>query len=200
MNAAEEIPMEEQTPEDLAAIAASFAEGSSDELPPLTVTVLRIWQEILGNIEESRQERISPTLAARVVRAWSNMTIQEVPQYWALYYDLLESARTRLHNVLSAHPDAIDQVENDAEENREVYLEVAFEWNDLLARMDEQWNCTDPEAHLQLAALTDVAGFLTGPNGLFDALSQPQVGFEFTEADQAALAKRLGEAAAGRKS
>ncbi len=194
MNANPELP-EELTDEDLAAIQASLSEG---EVPAMTNTLLKIWQEILSNIETSREERITPIIANRVVGTWTKLEYSDVPAYWELYYDLMTDLRGILLDEIASDPECLNNIEDDAIDNRERYLNILFGWSDRIAEWEEQWECTSPRAHIELAAIADVARFFVGPEGLTEGLSQPQLGFSFDDDDRIALQERLLEAAAGR--
>ena len=65
------------TEEDLAAIAASFAEG---DVPALTHTVLEIWENLLSNIEEARKERVTPVVANRIITNYPKLV--DEPLHW----------------------------------------------------------------------------------------------------------------------
>ena len=192
----ENTTVEGLTEEDLAAIAASFAEG---DVPALTHTVLEIWENLLSNIEEARKERVTPVVANRIITNYPKLEFSDIPAYWNEYYDLMTEMRTILRTVIASKEDCFKHIEDDATENRELYLELLFQWSDQIARWEETWDCMDPKAALKLAAIADVAAVFMGQTGITEALSQPQVGFSFDDDARVALAKRLEEAAEERK-
>lgn len=186
---------EELTQEDIEAIAASFAEG---EVPKLTHTILEIWRDLLSNIEVAREERVTPVIANRVITSYPKLNYADVPAYWDLYYDLMTELRDILDDQIATDDEALSNVEDDAVANRKHYVELLFAWSDRIAQWEEQWDATSPRAAIELAAIADVASMFMGQTGMTEALSQPQVGFEFNDDDRVALQQRLVEAAAGR--
>ena len=180
---------EELTEEDLQAIAASLGEG--EEVQPLDYTILKVWKEILSNIEAGQAERISPVVANNILSQWQRLNFGDLQLYWELYHRVLAGYREVFHEILKANPDAIDQVENDATENRAVYFEIIKEWTRYARAQETEWDVSDRHAGVKLAAMLDASKFFFGPMGIIQQLLQPQVGFEWDEADQIALEDAL---------
>lgn len=186
---------EQLTPEDEAAIIASLTEGDT---PTLSHTVLEIWSEILSNLETEEKSRTSPVVATRIVRSWPGMQYRDIPRYWELYYTLMREMRDALMAVIRSDEDCFSHVEDDAEENRDLYLEVLFQWSDIVGQWEENWDLQSEDAVAHVAAIADCGAFFIGEQGLAAHLSQEQVGFRYTEEDRVALTQRLTEAADAR--
>lgn len=176
---------------DLEAIAASFAEG---EAPVMTHTLLEIWNDLLSNAELGVEEHISPMLANSIISKWDRLEFSDIPAYWALYHELMIELRDILHDVIATDPDCYKHVEDDGVENRKLYMEVLFGWTDRINQWEEQWDCTDPRAAIELAAIADVARMFTGQTGIVEHLSQPQMNFTFGDDERTELAERLAAA------
>ena len=189
----------ELTEEEMQAIQDSLQFDPEDLNKPLEHTVLKMWQEVLKNIEEEEKGRITPAIATHVVSSWPKLSYSEVGAYFSYYYALMKELREDLNEVIASDPECLDRVEDDAIENRELYLEIAFLWSDRIQQWDEAWDWEAPDAHVQIAAIADVSAVFIGQTGLLQHLSQPQVNFQMTEEDREALTARLQEAAKGRE-
>lgn len=130
-------------------------------------SLLRVWKEILSNIEQSAEERIDLGLAGRLVRNWPQLSFQDIPTYHRLYHELLQECRGPLIEALDTYPDAIDiPVEEDLSENEHIYRDLLVSWNLIISDKAEKWDVTDPESHIQFAVIFDVQAFLLDSRGL----------------------------------
>ncbi len=156
---------------------------------PITHTLLEIWREVLSNVEGSKAEKVTPIIANRIVGSWPKLSIQDTPAYHVLYHDFLLAARDILEAEIKSDPEALNNTEDDAVENRQHYLNLLLEWQVEIMRWEAEWDAAADDAHISLAAIADAAAFITGQNGLLNHLSS--INFEFTDADQQDLADLL---------
>jgi len=160
-------------------------------------TCLEVWSQVLGNVEKVSKEKVQAHVANKIVHSWPKISFQETPRYHALYHEMLLEAEQALKGILKKYPKAfknrgdVGAEDSDAVANRDAYVDVMFEWNMLLNRHEHAWDAAHPESHIQIAVFADAFAFLLGEQGLIQHLGQPQVGFQFTEADQQALQERL---------
>jgi hypothetical protein len=183
---------ENTSPEELPELPKELQEEVDAALctaPELTHTVLEVWASVLSNIESNEGEHISPRYANSIVSNWPKLTFQEVKAYTLQYFAYLKALRELLSEVIAQNPSALENVENDAEDNREHYLELIGGWQELIERWELAWESTDPDSHVTLAALADATSFFVGSQGLVEHLSQ--IGFQFTDEDREALRLRL---------
>jgi hypothetical protein len=159
------------------------------QAPELTHTILEIWASVLSNIESNEGEHISPRYANSIVSNWPRLSFQEVSEYTRQYFTFLKALRDLLTEVIAQNPSALENVENDAEENREHYLELIGGWQELIERWELDWNSDAEDSHVTLAALADATSFFVGAQGLVEHLSQ--INFQFTDEDREALRLRL---------
>ena len=152
-------------------------------------TLLATWKELLSNIEASRDEPITIQLAARVLANWPKISVQEVAEYFEIYHELLLEMRAAFEIVLAAHPKAIKRVEDDAEVNRDVYIEILTEWQKTALGWELDWDVTAENAHIQMGAIVDATNFFLSQKGLVAHFDTIQLRFE--EADSVALAAEL---------
>ena len=167
---------------------------------PVEHTLLRVWSEVLSNIDKVAAEKVSPVIANKIVSSWPKLSFQDVPRYHDLYHAMLRLYRDELQQIIDDNPGALKhtapagQEGSDAIENRAIYLEVLFQWHMINVRLEKNWNASDPDSHVQIAAIADSAAFTIGPNGLTQHLAQPQVGFNWGDEDQQALQERVLQA------
>jgi hypothetical protein len=184
---------ENPTPvEELPELPADLQEEVNRELgqaPELTHTILEVWASVLSNIESNEGEHISPRYANSIVSNWPRLTFQEVSEYTRQYFTFLKALRDILTAEIDKNPAALERVENDAEENREHYLELIGGWQELIERWEQDWDSDAPDSHVTLAALADATSFFVGAQGLVEHLSQ--INFQFTDEDREALRLRL---------
>jgi hypothetical protein len=184
---------ENPTPvEELPELPADLQEEVNRELgqaPALTHTILEVWASVLSNIESNEGEHISPRYANSIVSNWPRLTFQEVSEYTRQYFTFLKALRDLLTAEIAKNPAALERVENDAEENREHYLELIGGWQELIEEWEQNWDSDAPDSHVTLAALADATSFFVGAQGLVEHLSQ--INFQFTDEDREALRLRL---------
>ena len=174
-----------ELPEDLQA----EVNAALGQAPELTHTILEIWQSILSNIEANEDEHISPRYANSIVSNWPRLKFQDVSTYTRQYFAFLKSLREILIEEIAKDPAALERVKDDAEENREHYLELIGGWQELIEQWEQEWNSDADDSHVTLAALADATSFFVGAQGLVEHLSQ--INFQFTDEDREALRLRL---------
>jgi hypothetical protein len=172
-------------------------EGLQNANAPITHTLLEMWRDVLSNIEGSAAEKVSPVIALKLVSSWPKLSFQEVPVYHKAYHEILMEGRNILDEVIRKHPGAFKNVAevgtefSDAIANREAYIDILFEWQLLTLQLEAEWDASKDDSHIQLAAMVDAAALFSGEQGLIQHLSQPQINFQFTDADRDALGQRL---------
>ncbi|USH45491.1 hypothetical protein SEA_DOTI_44 [Microbacterium phage DoTi] len=181
----------EQDQADLAQLAAE----------PLEITVLETWESVLSNIEQMENEKIEPSYAVNIVGKWPKLDYGDVPHFYKLFNEYLKRYRAVLEEQLRLHPDAKDNTgelgteESDAVANRDIYIELMFGWNVVTAELEHEWDALDVDAAEKIAAMGEAQLFVTGPQGMLQALTAPNVGFQWTNEEQIALTERVVAAA-----
>lgn len=162
-----------------------------DNPPPAKRTLLETWRELLASIEVSQGEKVTPPVATRVVSTWPKLAFQDLPAYHQIYHDLLIEMRNVLDEEIKVDPEALTHFEDDAEYNRARYINLLLCWQVLSMRWEHEWDAAAPDSHIRLAAIADASTFVMGQQGMVEHLGQ--IGFQFDEADRAALAEQLIE-------
>lgn len=166
---------------------------------PVNHTLLEIWDNILSNIEAVAAEKVSPIVANKIVSSWPKLSYPDTALYHTRYHDILTMYRQALRDKIAENPGCFKNIgevgseTGDAFANRQVYIDLIVTWQRIDNRLQDEWTATDPNSHVEIAAIADAAAFVVGPQGLIQHLSQPQVGFEWSAEDQVALEAQLSE-------
>ena len=120
-------------------------------------------------------------VANHVVSNHAQIKIQEVPKYMKLYHGYLKDMRDILTAEIDSDKKCFKHIEEDAEENKAHYLNLLINWQRQIREWEQEWKAASPTAHLTLAAVTDVHGFVLGSNGLVAHLDE--INFDYNEDD-----------------
>lgn len=164
------------TPEQQAELAEGIQRLQDDT--PHIMTVLKLWTIMLHQLDDDEKMRLAPAVARKVTLSWTNLTIQEVPEYFDNYHKFLREAQAVLAGVLELDPEALEQTEGDGDVNDFAYLNVMLAWNELTILWELDWEATDASAHIELAALADAAAYLLGSQGFMGYLEG--INFRYT--------------------
>lgn len=153
------------SPQDIADLA-EFGFGPDGE-PLKQRSLLRLWSEVLSNVEGNAEQPVSIGVAHRIVKGWSQISFQETPIYHQYYHEYLIDVRDILQEKIDANPGAIDfEDDDDLAENHGIYRELVIEWNILFDKLELAWVAEDPHSHIEFAALVDARGFVFSREGL----------------------------------
>lgn len=134
---------------------------------PEGYSLLRIWREVLSNIEAARDEDVAIGIAGRIVATWPQLKFQDLPRYHQMYHAILLDIREELDRVISEHPGAADFMESDdMTENGALYKELVVAWNVHLDGLELEWRAEAEDSHITYAAIVDARTFLFSRNGL----------------------------------
>jgi|SRR5690606_34264008 len=157
-------------------------------------SLLKVWAEILSNIEAIRDQEVPMFVAHKITAAWPQIRMQETPAYHDRYHALLLEMREVLHDVIQENPGCTDHIgEVDAVENLELYRNLVIAWNVILDQHELEWKPTDEDSHITFAALVDVRAFLFGRNGFAGHLESRGITFPSDEIADAIAAAREQE-------
>ena len=148
-------------------------------------TLLEIWAAVLSNIEHVEAQPVSMQMAARITSVYPQIKVQECGLYMTCYHSALRELRSILLDEIESDPDCFKYAEDDAVKNRHHYLNLLTQWQLQVQQWDKEWDCTELEAHIWLAAYADAGTFVLGKEGLVAHLDQ--INFEFTDEDAAGI-------------
>ena len=155
-------------------------------------TILEVWDNIFQGAESESHKKINIEQAVAMLKAWDILKLNQLPHYRAKFYEHLDVLHTLLKERVEQDETCLEHAKDDAEWNREIYLQVSLDWNDYFDACDAEWDCTDEYAAPELAALADAASFAVTDNGLLGYLNH--IGLSYSSDDVVnAKALRNGE-------
>lgn len=156
-------------------------------------TILEVWREVLKPARAERTKRITPQWANRICTTYREISFADMLEFRDRYFDKI----TELEGILLAELDGDDEClkfatpEEDVEFNTHHYMNILIDWQKAFLTWELEWDCADPDASIELAAISEVHRMFFDPNGLTALLDQ--IKFEFTDADRDLLADTLQE-------
>ena len=156
-------------------------------------TVLEVWREVLKHSVDERDAHVNAGWASKIVSSWPEVTYAQMETYRDTYFGLLIDAFDILEIEIASDADCLsyDEPADDAIENAAHYKNLILLWNMAFQQAELDWQCTQPDAGVWVAAISEANKAIFGPTGVTQYLDN--IGFEFTEADQQQLSDALGE-------
>ena len=181
----ENLELTDQDVADLQALGVS-----ADDLPNFH-PILEVWREVLKPIDSERAERVTPGFAQRICSTYRGIEFADMEAYRDRYFDKLETMRARLLEEIESDEDCLkpSTPAEDVEHNSGHYRSLIFDWNLQILEWEMAWECTAPDAAIELAALSEVQKQFFSNIGLVEYLDK--ISFQFTDADRQALAEAL---------
>lgn len=154
-------------------------------------TILEVWREVLAPAADMKTQKVTPNWAARIVAQFPQVKIQEMDDYRDLYYDKVEVLAQIVRDEIETDDECLNYTEpaEDAEQNAGHYREILYKWQEQILVWEMDWLCTDADAHLELAAISEVHKMFFSQTGITAYLDN--INFQFTDADQASIRDRL---------
>ena len=156
-------------------------------------SILKVWQEVIKGSQVVRKERVNPQWAQRVTSEYRQVFYQDMNDYASLFYDKID----QLLEVLDTEVETDDQClefntpAEDLDHNFTHYVNVIFAWQKVILSWELNWDCSDPDAAIELAAIIEVHKMFFGDVGLVALLDQ--INFEFPEDLQVQLFTEMEE-------
>ena len=168
-----------------------MTEVLDNEQTETSTTVLEAWESILGNVASVRDEKPSLKHVVTVMRRHEYLSPinEHFAGYTKKFYDVLEDALGLLQFEAESFPKAKKAGDDDMEVNRDLYMNIYIGWMRLIQQEELDWDLGEEDSLGHMAALTDVAAFLLGDQGLITYLDA--AGFEPTEEDKELLSAAL---------
>ena len=167
-------------------------DGSEVQLPPATHTLLEVWTSVLGDIETMRTEAIGMAPAAQTLNAYPFLRLHHLSEFRERFYNHLLEYREVLAAEVATDPSCFKHVKDDAEKNREHYLNLLVAWQVLSLRHQEAWDHADKDAAAEFAAIAESTSFVVGDNGLIAHLGAVQ--FSLPAEDRDAISQAIIDA------
>lgn len=185
----ETIELSDQDREDL----AKLDEGVDLPEEPTFHTVLEVWREVLRPARDELGKKITPQWASRIVSSYQDVGFNDMPEMRDRYYGKIIELLEILEAEIATDDECLRYTtpEEDVVENREHYMNVLRDWQLRFLQWELDWECTDKQAGVELAAVSEVHKAFFGQTGLTQFLEN--IRLEVTEDDQNKLAAALAD-------
>lgn len=153
--------------------------------------ILMVWREILKPARDELSKRITPQWASRIVASYQDVSFTDMLDMRDRYYGKILELLAMVDAEIASDPDCLTYTtpEEDVAENSEHYKNLLRDWQVAFVKWEIEWDCTDPKAGVELAAISEVHKAFFGQSGLTQFLDN--IRFVYTEEDQAELASVL---------
>lgn len=154
-------------------------------------TVLEVWREVLRPAATEATKRVTAGWASKMVASYPEVTFADMNEVRDRYYAKIGELNQILLDEIATDSEALtwSTPEEDAAQNAAHYKNLLRDWQIRVLSWELEWDCTDPHAGVELAAISEVHKMFFGQTGLTAFLDN--IKLEFTEADQQALANDL---------
>jgi hypothetical protein len=169
-----------------------FVEQGASE-PPSYHTILQVWREVLKPAASEKDEKVLPEFAHKITSSYREVNYADMPAYVDRYFSKILELAGVVEAQIATDEDCLSHTEaaEDVEHNSHHYRRIITDWQLHILDWEIEWDCTDPLAGVELAAISEVQKLFLGAQGMAAYLDQ--IGFRFTEADKAALLEELEE-------
>lgn len=156
-------------------------------------TVLQMWDEILKSADLDAQAKVTPMWANKVCSAYTQVRFEDMPDFNQTFFHKIELLVEILRLEIDSDEECLKHTTpaEDVEHNSIHYLNIIVNWQKMFLAWELDWDCTHPDAAIELAAISEVHRMFFGDVGLTGLLDQ--IGFSFTEDHQAYLTNELEE-------
>jgi hypothetical protein len=156
-------------------------------------TILEVWREVLRPAQRERFKKITPQWANRICSAYREVVFADMPAFRDSYFDKVNELAEILDLEIAEDAECLNifTPEEDVEHNGMHYLNVLITWQRAFLAWELDWECTEPDAAVDLAAISEVHRMFFDNTGLTSLLDN--INFELTDTDRDILAAALQE-------
>jgi hypothetical protein len=171
-------------------LAQLFEMPDADEAPTFH-PILEVWREVLKPAEAEGQKKVTPQWASKMVQSYPELKFADCNALRDSYYDKLGVMLGIVVDEILSDDECLtySTPEEDARENSYHYKAVLLEWQQQFLTWELEWDCTDVDASVELAAISETHKIFFGDTGLTQFLDN--IKFEFTESDALEIAAEL---------
>ena len=155
--------------------------------------ILQVWREVLKPAADEMDQKITPNWANRIVTSFTEVRFADMELYRKSYFGKLMQLAEILDDEIASDDDCLTYTtpEEDALENAHHYKNLLLNWQLAVLQWEMDWNTTDLDAAVELAAISEVHKMFFGAQGITAFLDN--IGFEFTDDDSQSLMIALEE-------
>lgn len=155
--------------------------------------VLALWSGILSEVDNPKFNKIDIGWAHRMVERHSQIKFSDLPELNSNFRSKLVVLRDALEEVIKENPDhlTVENQQEDAEKNTALYFDLLKKWQIQLLNWELAWDPMDPNAAIEIAAISDTHTMIFGHTGITSLLDA--IGYITTDAQQQELVDALGD-------
>lgn len=155
--------------------------------------ILQVWREILKPARTEATKKITPQWASRIVASYQDVSFAEMKEFQTRYYSKIIELLELLEAEIDSDSDCLTygSPEEDAAENHGHYISLLRDWQVKFLTWELEWDCEDPHAGVELAAISETHKAFFGQTGVTQFLEN--IRLEMTEDDQNEVATALEE-------
>jgi hypothetical protein len=156
-------------------------------------SILEIWREVLKVGEAERSKKITPQWANRICSTYREINFADMPDFRDAYFDKLAELAAILDIEIATDDECLNvtSAEEDVANNGIHYMNLLIEWQKSFLLWELEWEPSNRDASLELAAISEVHRMIFDQQGLTALLDQIQ--FQVTDTDRELLAGILQE-------
>jgi hypothetical protein len=183
----EPIELSEQDQADIAALHAMPEVPEDFEYHP----ILMVWREILKPARTEALKKVTPQWASRICAQYQQVTFADMNEFRDRYYAKIEELFQMLLDEIASDDNCLvyDTPAEDLAENVSHYKNLLRDWQVRFMAWEVAWDCTAPDAALELAAISEVHKAFFGQTGVTQFLDN--IKLELDEEWQAELSAEL---------
>lgn len=155
--------------------------------------ILEIWREVLKTGETERNNKITPQWANRICTSYREINFADMPRFRDAYFDKIAELVAILNIEIASDDECLNvmSAEEDVQNNGAHYMNMLIEWQKSFLLWELEWDPTNEDAAIELAAISEVHRMFFDQNGITALLDQIQ--FQVTDSDRELLAGILQE-------
>lgn len=156
-------------------------------------TILEVWQHQLAPAGDESTRKVAPGWASRITAMYPQIKMQQMTEFRDRYFGKISELKSILDLEIASDPDCFSYQtpQEDAENNSHHYKNLLLQWQSQIVQWEAGWSCEDELAPVELGAISEVHKMFFNEVGVTAFLDN--IGFEFTESDQAEMSAALNE-------
>lgn len=170
----------------------------NDGEKPTEHPLLKVWQELMKPARAELSAKVTPQWANRITSSYREVNFADMEDFRDRYFGKWVEFADILDAEIATDSDCLTYTthDEDREHNSQHYRNLLRDWQVRLLEWELAWDCKDPHAAVEIAAISEIHKVFFGQTGVINHLDQ--IKFEYTEADQAEALAALEATREGR--
>src|SRR5690242_15373030 len=132
------------------------------------VPVLKAWREALKPAAKDATARIEPSWASRICAQYPQLTFGDMVEFRSRYFGKIAALQAILDAEIDTDEECLNTTspEEDVAQNAMHYKNLLTDWQLQFVEWEMAWDCADPGAAAELAAMSEVHKMFLSQEGL----------------------------------